>query len=93
MKCCIIGLGVFGRNLARCLSQLGADVLVVDRKDDKDVLTARLFSATPLTDTLMEKFKKNFRETCTVGIDKLEWVDRKEWDVQTPLIVDQRKWG
>jgi trk system potassium uptake protein TrkH len=34
MKCCIIGLGVFGRNLARCLSQLGADVLVVDRKDE-----------------------------------------------------------
>ena len=67
--------------------------IVVDRKDDKDVLTARLFCATSPTDALMEKFKKNFRETCTVGIDKLEWVDRREWDVQTPLIVDQRKWG
>jgi len=67
--------------------------IVVDRKDDKDVLTARLFCATPLPDALMEKFRKNFRETCTVGIDKLEWVDRKEWDVQTALIVDQRKWG
>jgi phenylacetate-CoA ligase len=67
--------------------------IIVDRKDDKDVLTARLFCATPLTDALMEKFKKNFRETCTVGIDKLEWVDCKEWDVQTSLIVDQRKWG
>ena len=67
--------------------------IVVDRKDDKDVLTARLFTATPLTEALMEKFRKSFRETCTVGIDKLEWADRKEWDVQTPLIVDQRKWG
>jgi len=67
--------------------------IVVDRKDDKDVLTARLFCTAPLTDALTEKFKKNFRETCTVGIDKLEWVDRKEWNVQTPLIVDQRKWG
>ncbi len=67
--------------------------IIVDRRDDKDVLAARLFSATPLTDALTEKFRKNFRETCTVGIDKLEWVDRKEWDVQTPLIVDQRKWG
>ncbi|MBL9206080.1 MAG: TrkA family potassium uptake protein [Opitutaceae bacterium] len=34
MKCCVIGLGVFGRNLSRCLAQLGADVLVVDRKDE-----------------------------------------------------------
>jgi len=67
--------------------------IIVDRKDDKDVLTARLFCTTPLTDTLMEKFKKNFRKTCTVGIDKLEWVDRKEWNDKTPLIVDQRKWG
>ncbi|HPX56699.1 MAG TPA: AMP-binding protein [Syntrophales bacterium] len=67
--------------------------IVVDRKDDKDVLTARLFCATPLSDALTEKFRKNFRETCTVGIDRLELVDRKEWDIQTPLIVDQRKWG
>jgi len=67
--------------------------IVVDRKDDRDVLTARLFSATPLTDALTEKFRKNFRETCTVGIDKLESIDRREWNVQTPLIVDQRKCG
>jgi phenylacetate-CoA ligase len=67
--------------------------IVVDRKDDKDVLTARLFCITPLADALAEKFKKNFRETCTVGVDRLELVDRKEWNVQTPLIVDQRKWG
>ena len=34
MKCCIIGLGVFGKNLARDLAQLGADVLAIDRRDD-----------------------------------------------------------
>jgi phenylacetate-CoA ligase len=66
--------------------------IVVDRKEDKDVLTARLFCATPLTDALMEKFKKRFRETCTVGIDHLELVDRKAWNDQTPLILDKRNW-
>lgn len=66
--------------------------IVVDRKEDKDVLTARLFCATPLTDALMEKFKKSFRETCTVGIDRFELVDKKEWNAQIPLIVDRRKW-
>jgi trk system potassium uptake protein TrkA len=34
MKCCIIGLGVFGKNLARGLAQLGADVLAIDRRED-----------------------------------------------------------
>lgn len=32
MKFCVIGLGVFGRNLARNLSSLGAEVLAIDRK-------------------------------------------------------------
>jgi trk system potassium uptake protein TrkA len=34
MKCCVIGLGVFGRHLARQLTQLGADVLAIDRNDE-----------------------------------------------------------
>jgi trk system potassium uptake protein TrkA len=34
MKCCIIGLGVFGRNLAINLAQLGAEVLAIDRKEE-----------------------------------------------------------
>lgn len=34
MKCCIIGLGVFGKTLARDLAQLGADVLAIDRRED-----------------------------------------------------------
>jgi trk system potassium uptake protein TrkA len=34
MKCCIIGLGVFGKNLAHDLAQLGADVLAIDRRED-----------------------------------------------------------
>jgi trk system potassium uptake protein TrkA len=34
MKCCVIGLGVFGRHLSLRLSQLGADVLAIDRSDE-----------------------------------------------------------
>ncbi|MBC8039043.1 MAG: TrkA family potassium uptake protein [Opitutaceae bacterium] len=34
MKCCIIGLGVFGKNLALNLAQLGAEVLAIDRRDE-----------------------------------------------------------
>ncbi len=46
MKLLIIGLGVFGRNLARDLTQLGAEVIAIDRRDDNvtaikdDVATA-----------------------------------------------------
>jgi trk system potassium uptake protein TrkA len=34
MKCCIIGLGVFGKNLAINLAQLGAEVLAIDRREE-----------------------------------------------------------
>ncbi|AHF90255.1 K+ transport system, NAD-binding component [Opitutaceae bacterium TAV1] len=34
MKCCVIGLGVFGKNLAINLAQLGADVLAIDRREE-----------------------------------------------------------
>lgn len=34
MKCLIVGLGVFGRNLAIHLAQLGAEVVALDRKED-----------------------------------------------------------
>jgi trk system potassium uptake protein TrkA len=34
MKCCIIGLGIFGKNLARDLGELGADILAIDRRED-----------------------------------------------------------
>lgn len=37
MKCCIVGLGVFGRNLALHLAQLGAEVLAIDRKEENVV--------------------------------------------------------
>lgn len=35
MKFCVIGLGIFGTNLARILTQLGAEVLAVDRDPDR----------------------------------------------------------
>ncbi len=34
MKCLIVGLGVFGRNLALQLNQLGAEIVALDRKED-----------------------------------------------------------
>lgn len=34
MKCLIVGLGVFGRNLALHLGQLGAEVVALDRKEE-----------------------------------------------------------
>ncbi len=34
MKCLIVGLGVFGRNLAHHLSQLGAEVIALDRREE-----------------------------------------------------------
>lgn len=34
MKCCIIGLGVFGKNLALNLAQLGSEVLAIDRREE-----------------------------------------------------------
>jgi trk system potassium uptake protein TrkA len=34
MKCCIIGLGYFGRHLALSLSQLGAEVIAVDKREE-----------------------------------------------------------
>lgn len=34
MKCLIVGLGVFGRNLAIQLAQLGAEIVALDRKED-----------------------------------------------------------
>lgn len=34
MKCLIVGLGVFGRNLALHLNQLGAEIVALDRKDE-----------------------------------------------------------
>lgn len=47
MKCCIIGLGVFGKNLAIDLAELGAEVLAIDRREDniafiKDHVSAAL---------------------------------------------------
>lgn len=35
MKFCIIGLGIFGTNLARVLSRLGGEVLAVDRDPER----------------------------------------------------------
>lgn len=34
MKCLIVGLGVFGRNLALHLTQLGAEVVALDRREE-----------------------------------------------------------
>lgn len=60
MKCCIIGLGVFGRNLACDLAQLGADIVAIDKREDnvsliKDEVSGAMimdFSDTSVLDLL-----------------------------------------
>ena len=50
MKCCIIGLGVFGKNLARHLAALGADVLAIDRREENVTLIKDEVEAAVLMD-------------------------------------------
>ena len=50
MKCLIVGLGVFGRNLALQLAQLGAEVVALDRKEDNLSLIKDEVAAAALID-------------------------------------------
>ncbi|MDX2110550.1 MAG: TrkA family potassium uptake protein [Verrucomicrobiota bacterium] len=55
MKFCVIGLGTFGKSLARSLAQLGAEVMALDTKEDNinqimdDVSFAAVVDGTDLT--------------------------------------------
>lgn len=67
---------------------------VVSRLGHEDVLTLRVEKVTAEIGNASweEKFKKSFRDICTVGINHLEYLDAGTIKPEEKLIVDQRKW-
>ncbi len=67
---------------------------VVSRKGHEDVLTLRLEKRTIEvgTDAWEEKFRKLFREICTVKIDAVEYVEAGTMPTDQKIIVDSRQW-
>jgi phenylacetate-CoA ligase len=67
---------------------------MVSRKGHEDVLTLRLEKTSPEigADLWEEKFKKLFREICTVKIDAIEYVDTGVITADQKLILDSRQW-
>jgi phenylacetate-CoA ligase len=67
---------------------------MVSRKGHEDVLTLRLEKTSPKIGAGLweEKFKKLFREICTVKIDAIEYVDTGLITADQKLILDSRQW-
>ncbi len=67
---------------------------VVSRKGHEDVLTLRLEKAGPEigTGSWEDKFKKIFREICTVKADTIEYVEAGAITPDQKTIVDSRQW-
>ncbi len=68
---------------------------VVTRKGHEDVLTLRLEktnSEIGTASTWEEKFKKVFKEICTVKVDAIEYVETGAIKPDQKLIIDQRQW-
>lgn len=66
MKCCIIGLGVFGKNLAINLAQLGAEVLAIDRREE---------NVTLIKDDVSAAIVMDFEDTSPLGRLTLDDMD------------------
>lgn len=68
--------------------------VVVTRKGHADVLTVRIEKINQkISDGgWEEKFKKLFRELCTVKIDTIEFVEQGMIASDSKLLVDQRQW-
>lgn len=68
---------------------------VVNRSGHEDILTLRVESVErDIGFSLMEaEFKQYFKEICTVGIDKLVFLEVGELKEGEPLLVDQRVWN
>jgi phenylacetate-CoA ligase len=68
--------------------------VVVNRTGHEDILKLRIEKISPEIGSAVweEKFKKIFREICTVGINNLEYVSAGEIKPVEKLIVDQRQW-
>ncbi|MDR0536276.1 MAG: TrkA family potassium uptake protein [Puniceicoccales bacterium] len=72
MKCCILGLGVFGRNLALNLAQLGAEVLGIDPREENISLIKDEIDSVALADfsdpAVLENFPIKEMDAVTVAI-------------------------
>lgn len=67
---------------------------IVTRQGHEDVLTLRVEKAKQSvgTEAWNEKFRKLFKEICTVRIDTLECVEEGTIAADAKLIIDQRQW-
>jgi len=67
---------------------------IVSRTSHEDILTVRLEPKEAATDTasLEEKFRKYFKDVCTVRIDRLEILRPSALRDDDKMIVDQREW-
>ncbi|HQL00082.1 MAG TPA: AMP-binding protein [Smithellaceae bacterium] len=88
------GLFVAPSQLKLLASKVGGAAIqaVVDRRGHEDHLTVRLEKSSVLSDKEGERFKKLFREICTVRIDELEFVESGVLTSGEKLIVDRRNW-
>ncbi len=67
---------------------------VVTRTGHEDVLTMRLEKANPDVGSAAweDKFKKIFKEICTVKVDGVDYVEAGTITADQKLILDQRQW-
>jgi phenylacetate-CoA ligase len=67
----------------------------VRREGDRDLLVVRIEGA-PGTQgdgwAGDEEFKRGFRDLCTVGVDRLEWVPKGTLAAADRQLVDERDW-
>lgn len=90
------GLFVAPSQLKSVSARLGNIPLqaVVTRKGHEDVLTLRVEKQKSLAITKQweEKFKKLFKDVCTVKIDVLEYLEEGSINPGQKLLVDERQW-
>lgn len=67
----------------------------VRRQGDRDVLTVRFEGMTDPGEggrAFETAFLQHFREICTVGIDRIEWIPEGTLDANARPLVDERDW-
>lgn len=67
---------------------------IVSRTGHEDVLTLRLEKVNPLvgSTTWEDRFKKIFKEICTVKVDAVQYSEAGTITAEQKLILDQRQW-
>ena len=81
------------KNLSVQMGNLPLQV-VVTRQGHEDILTLRVDKNHSALKTRgwEEKFKKTFRDICTIKIDVLEYADAGSFTGDQKLLIDQRQW-